>query len=280
MIERTGQAQKTLLFVHGILGSGANLRGIATRIVDNDPSWAAALVDLRGHGRSPLLAPPHTLAACAADLCALESGLPHPVQGIVGHSFGGKVALAYHGLRPALSRVAILDSAPFARPERTGSEQTTAVLEMLGEAPAQFANREAFCQFVTGHGHTRAIAEWLAMNLQRNDGAVQLRSDLSQIQALLDDYFSQELWPILDSSAAATAIVIGGRSRVWGTAEIERAQALAQRSAGRVQVHVLPSADHWVHVDDPAGVIAALTELGSELGSRGAPPASSQRPMQ
>ena len=258
-VERSGQARKALLFVHGILGSGANLRGIATQLVERDPTWAAVLVDLRGHGRSPRLGPPHTLAACAADLRALETSLPYPVQGIVGHSFGGKVALAYHRLKPDLVRLAILDSAPFRRPERTGSEQTSAVLKMLADAPSQFATREAFCRFVTGHGHTRAVAEWLAMNLRRTDDGVQLRTDLDQINALLDDYFGEELWPILESSHAQTDIVIGGRSRVWGFAEIERAQGLAGRSRGRLRVHVLPEADHWVHVDDPTGVVAALS---------------------
>lgn len=258
LIERSGQAQRTLLFVHGILGSGANLRGIATRLVEADPSWAAALVDLRGHGRSPVLSAPHSVAACAADLTALERTLPHPVQGVVGHSFGGKVALAYHRERPDLQRVAILDSAPFARPERTGSEQTMAVIGMLEAAPGQFATREAFSQLVTTHGHSRTIADWLAMNLVRSNGGFRLRTELAQIRALLDDYFSAELWPVLEGGHSALEIVIGGQSNVWGAAEIERARALSDSSHGRVRVHVLPNAGHWVHTDDADGVVVAL----------------------
>lgn len=259
LVQRAEKAQRATLFVHGILGSGANLRGIATRLVEADPNLAAVLVDLRGHGRSPTFEGPHTLSSCAEDLCALETDLPLPVEGIVGHSFGGKVALAYHRLRPALSRVGILDSAPSARPERTGSEQTSSVLQMLAGVPAQLNSREAFLQLVAEHGHSRAIADWLAMNLVRSEQGFRLRTDLSQIHELLDDYFSEDLWPVLAGSQAAMDIVIGGRSRVWGSAEIARAEALSDQSAGRVRTHVLPDAEHWVHVDDAPGVVKALT---------------------
>jgi pimeloyl-ACP methyl ester carboxylesterase len=37
------------------------------------------------------------------------------VSQILGHSFGGKVALAFHAQHPALERVMLLDSAPGAR---------------------------------------------------------------------------------------------------------------------------------------------------------------------
>jgi pimeloyl-ACP methyl ester carboxylesterase len=255
---RGGGAQRALLMLHGILGSGANLRGLAQRLVERQPSWAAVLVDLRGHGRSPAPPPPHTLASCAQDLCALEPLLPWPIEGAIGHSFGGKVALAYHRRRPGLRRGACRDSAPFARDDRVGSEETLRVIALLERAPASFATRDAFIDYVHTHGHSRAIADWLAMNLTRSTQGFRLRSDLTVIRALLDDYVACDLWPVLEESQAEIDLIVGGRSQVWGAAELARAQALAAPSQGRVRVTVLPDAGHWVHVDDLAGVVAAL----------------------
>lgn len=253
------KAQRALLFVHGILGSGANLRGTATRLLASDPSWLAVLVDLRGHGRSPCHEAPHTVEACAQDLVALEAHLPCPVQGIVGHSFGGKVSLAYHRARPDLERVALLDSAPDSRPDREGSEQTMSVITMLEQAPERFATREQFIEYVHAHGLSRSIADWLAMNLERSIEGFRFRPDLTQIKALLDDYFTRDLWSVVEQSSARIDIVVGGRSRVYGPEEIARAEALSASSNGRVRLHMLPEAGHWVHADDPAGVVAALS---------------------
>ena len=52
-----------MLFLHGILGSGANWRTIAKRFIGARPRWGAVLVDLRMHGASRELAPPRPRAA-------------------------------------------------------------------------------------------------------------------------------------------------------------------------------------------------------------------------
>jgi len=47
------RSERTIAFLHGILGRGGNLRTIAKRFVEARPQWTAWLVDMRGHGRSP-----------------------------------------------------------------------------------------------------------------------------------------------------------------------------------------------------------------------------------
>lgn len=252
-----------MLFLHGILGSGANLRGLAQAFVRSDPSLSVVLVDLRLHGRSRAFAAPHDVRACARDLVALERTLSWPVTGVLGHSFGGKVALAYHAERPNLSRVITLDSDPGSRPDRIGSEQTTAVLEMLARMPAHYPRREEFIDLVQSEGHSRGVADWLAMNLVRDASGFALQIDLAGIHALLDSYFGTDLWPVLGHSTAQLDVVIGGRSRVWDEPQRARVEALAAQQS-QLRVHLLPSAGHWVHVDDPVGLRAALLGPQSE----------------
>ena len=54
-------------------------------------------------GSSTGLAGPHTLSACAGDLSDLCAHLRAPLDGIIGHSLGGKIALRWldlHDRRP------------------------------------------------------------------------------------------------------------------------------------------------------------------------------------
>ncbi|HEU4411025.1 MAG TPA: alpha/beta hydrolase [Polyangiaceae bacterium] len=249
--------RRWVMFLHGILGSGANWRGFAKHLLAACPGWGAALVDLRMHGASQGLAPPHTLRAAAADLASLE--LPGPLGAVVGHSFGGKVALAYAASPPpALERVWVLDASPSARPDGRGSEGTLRVLSFLERVAFPLPSRQAFLDAVVGAGFALPLAQWLAMNLKAADGGFRLRVDLGAIRAMLDDYLGLDLWPVLESPPGRVNfhLVLGGRSNVFSPDDVARAEAL--RARGRVELSVLAEAGHWVHVDDPEGLFHVI----------------------
>ena len=257
--------EREALFCHGILGQGQNLRGLAKRLADMRPGWAFELVDLRGHGRSQAPPPPHTLARSAEDLLRLEKTLDRQVAAAVGHSFGGKVALAYAELRAAegrpLDELWVLDASPGASPESlaTGRKGTSLeVLDALRAAPFPFASREEFLRHLESSGIGRPTGEWLAMNLERKDEGLVFRLDLDVVDALITDYFERDLFPALEGPRLAGRIhfVLGGRSdAVSGGA---RARLEEMHRDGRIELSVLEEAGHNVHVDDPAGLLALL----------------------
>lgn len=241
--------------LHGILGSGTNLRSFAKRLAVAFPEWGFILPDLRMHGLSQDAPPPHTIAAAADDLARLEEHLGLRIDGVIGHSFGGKVALAYLDRRgDRLDQAWILDASPSARPrgERAGS--TAQIVAMLETVPRPLPSREAFLAIVAEHGHPRGIAEWLAMNLRRADDGFRLRLDLDAIRALLDDYFAVDLWRVLEDGDRAREfhLVLGGDSDALDAADRARLAALAPRAL----THVLEGAGHWVHVDAPDALFA------------------------
>ena len=242
-----------ILFLHGILGSGGNWRTFARRLVAARPSWSAVLVDLRMHGQSQGFGPPHTLAACADDLRRLEAELALPVAAVLGHSFGGKVALEYASRRPDLELAWILDSSPGARPDARGSESTVRIVQLLETLPEHFPTRESFIDYIVKSGTDRPIAMWLAMNLRTapDGNGYALRVELPALRALLDDYFARDEWPVIErESKTRFHIVVGGRSTVLDEAERRRAEQLASESE-RVRLHVIEGAGHWIHVDAP-----------------------------
>jgi esterase len=266
-------AARTMVFLHGILGSGANWRTFAKRLVTDKPAWRAVLVDLRKHGASQDFAPPHTVAACAEDLVALEGALGR-IDAVVGHSFGGKVALEYIRRRMDTEVAWVLDAAPGARPDRERearapreprtSEQVVAMLETL---PERFETREAFVEYVEKQGADRTVAMWLAMNVRpAGDGnGYTMRVDVAAMRALLDDYFQRDAWSVLEDQArtAKVHLVVAGKSSALDNAERAVANRVAQASPDRTWVHVLANAGHWVHVDAPDELYALISHYAS-----------------
>jgi esterase len=250
-----GEPARWLVFAHGIFGSSANWRSIARRVVELRPEWGIALVDLRGHGRSERGEPPHDLAACAEDISAFATTLPH-VDALAGHSFGGKVALATRA-RMRVAQTWVFDASPSARDGAMDERANTVVhvLATMAELPPTFARREDFVVAMVGAGMTRDLAQWLAMNvIPDGRGAFVLRFDLAQLHALLADYFARDLWDSLEDPARGEVeVVIAERSSALDAADRER----LAHAPPHVHVHHIDG-DHWLNVDAPAAVIDLL----------------------
>lgn len=240
--------QKWMLFLHGILGSGANWRTFAKRLVAERPEWGAVLVDLRLHGESlEGFSAPHTVRAAAEDVAELAAHVGG-VRAVIAHSFGGKVALAFtEAVQGDLDHVFVVDATPGARPDHRGSESTRAIVEMLLDLPEEFADRNEFLAYVEKRGVTRAIAMWLAMNVKPvpNTRRFVFRVDVRAVKEILDDYFQLDLWHVVERPGAARVhLVVGGDSTVVDAADRERASRTAT-------VDVIEGAGHWVHADAP-----------------------------
>jgi pimeloyl-ACP methyl ester carboxylesterase len=252
-----------MLFLHGILGSGANWRTFAKQVVAADPTWGAVLVDLRLHGESQAgFLAPHTIEAAARDVAELieeiEARTSAPVRSLLAHSFGGKVALELARLRSGdLDHLFVVDSTPSARPDAKGSESTRHIVELLTELPSEFPDRAAFTAWIEARGVSRPTAMWLAMNVRPlpNTTRFVFRIDLPGIRALLADYFRVDLWDVLERPRGPMQahLIVGGRSGVVDAEDRERAARCPQTT-----LDVIEEADHWVHVDAPDALRAIV----------------------
>jgi esterase len=267
---------RAILFLHGILGSGGNWRTFARRFVEAHPTWAAILVDLRLHGGSREAVAPHTLHSAARDLGALERSLAIPVRAVLGHSFGGKVALTWLAQRRTdgqedLDVAVVVDSTPSARPDHRGSEDTVCVLSVLATLTAAYPDRDAFVADLGARGIGRAEAQWLAMSLDRVAEGLRFGLDVAAIRGMLDDYFARDLWHLVEEPRAKRLeVVVGERSSVVSEEDRRRLHALAVADGSRVGLTLL-GAGHLVHVDDPVGLLRVVADAVVE-SSRAAPP--------
>lgn len=252
--------RRTIALLHGIYGRGRNWAAIARALTAARPEWAAALLDLRLHGASAAFEPPHTVAACAADVrdrIVRADDWPAPVDAVVGHSFGGKVALAVlaDGGVPSLAQVWIVDSSPDA------GEPAGTAWRMLGLArslPQRVATRAEAIDGLVAGGITPDVAAWMASNLRREGDGLVWALDWDAMEALLRDFFARDLWPIVETPPPGVTlhVIKASESSRLSAAACARLEAIGQ-ATGRVHLHRVEGG-HWIHADNPTAVTALL----------------------
>ena len=235
---------------HGILGSGQNWRSFARQLQQIRPNLNVVLVDLRCHGRSPSEIPPHTVDSCARDLFKLSGNVGSP-DVIIGHSFGGKVALAaLRYLNP--QQVWVLDSPPGPLSDRPEDRhEVSNVISALSKVPMPLKKRSDLKHLLVSSGFSEAIGNWMTTNLKRTNGGYVWRFDLNGVESLIRDYFKQDLWSLIETKQDAEIHLVRAQdSDRWSESIINRLQ-----QQNSTKLHILPRSGHWVHVDNPEGLL-------------------------
>lgn len=104
-LDVTGEGPRVVL-VHGSMDRASSFAGVARRLADE---LAVVRYDRRGYARSRERGGPFTLAANVDDLVEVVGGTPSIV---VGHSFGGTIALRTAAARPELVRAVVVYEPP------------------------------------------------------------------------------------------------------------------------------------------------------------------------
>ena len=250
--------ERWALLLHGIYGAGRNWASVFRKMVQDRPDLGVLTVDLRGHGDSPALSPPHTVEACAADLGPVAQAGPYAVAAVLGHSFGGKVAL----VRAATAetppeQVWVIDSTPDARPP---SGSAWRMLEVLKKLPGPFADRGAAVSAVEVAGFPRPVAQWMATNAVRREGGWHWRLDPGQMEAMLISFFETDAWEIVESPPLGAHIhfVKATESGILTGDATERIQA-AGAETDRVHLHEVDGG-HWLNADNPGALQDLLSQ--------------------
>ena len=246
-----------LYVLHGIFGAGRNWSSVIRRLVRTHTEWNARLIDLRQHGSSQGFAAPHTIESAARDIEELAQHLGERPAAVLGHSFGGKVALQYaraHGQE--LKQVWVIDSTPEAR---TPDGSAWQMLELIRRVPREFKSRDDLVQLLTRFGIATPTAQWMATNLESRDGVYKWRFDFDAIEQLLRDFFEQDMWDVLESPGDMQIhLVKAQQSSVLSPSAVQRVQQLSNKN-GHVFLHLVPGG-HWVNAENPEALLALMTK--------------------
>lgn len=154
--DKSAPEPPTAVLLHGILGCRKNWGTFARRLAKEFPKWQFLLVDLRCHGDSASLKKrgAHSVASAALDVLKLLGQMRLTPRVVVGHSFGGKVALSMVDqvakplARPV--RVWVLDATPGnVRAGADGDDHPAELISFLSTLPKEEGLFQTRC-----HGHS------------------------------------------------------------------------------------------------------------------------------
>jgi lipase len=242
--------QPTVLALHGVRGHGARWRLLTERHTTGLRLFG---LDLRGSGESTWL-PPWSLEQHAADVLETMDHLDLSTVDLIGHSFGGTVALTTANLAPdRVRRLVLLDPA-LDLPPGYVLERATRELVPPSYADVEEARRDRAAHWPDAK-EPEAIDDEIAHHLVAGeDGRYRWRFAAAAVVTA----FSEMTRPApLPPTGVATLLVIAER----GTA-VEQTYLEKLRRANRSNVTITRlDSGHTVYVDRPVETGALVQEF-------------------
>nr|WP_232478684.1 alpha/beta fold hydrolase [Roseomonas rosulenta] len=238
--------------LHGLFGAGQNWGAIRAALA---PRWRVLSPDLRNHGASGR-DPDMSYAAMAADVAETMDAAGLPRAAVLGHSMGGKVAMAMALLHPdRVERLVVADIAPVRYPPALRGY----VGAMQGiPLRAGLTRREADAALAATIPEA-GIRAFLLQNLRFEADPPTWRLGLAEIAAAMPAI--EDFAPPPGARFDGAVLVMAGERSGYIRPE-HHASFRALFPA--VRFATVPAAGHWVHAENPGGFLALLQPfLGS-----------------
>lgn len=246
-----------LVFLHGLMGSGANWRKI-TPYFEN--AYHILLIDQRGHGRSFQPESGYSPEDYAQDLYEILEHLQWKQVMLVGHSMGGRNALCFASQWPdRVKKLVIEDIGP--ELQDAGARRIEELLDQVhtpyvSRAEARRDLLEEFpLRISSSQAHT--LAQFFYSNLEeKKNGQVDWRFSLSGIRESLRAGRVRDRWQEWEMLKVPTLVIRGQHSQDLPLEIFSR-----MRKRENVIGVEIPNAGHWVHFDQPQRFTEVLLQF-------------------
>jgi pimeloyl-ACP methyl ester carboxylesterase len=131
-----------------------------------------------------------------------------------------------------------------------------AMIARLRAVAQPVSSRETAREQLMTDGVPSPIAQWMTTNLKRQNDGYRWMFNLDAVESMIEDYFELDAWSQLPHLNGRTHLVLAANNPIWTQSVRERLDHLSSN----VQAHSLEKAGHWVHVDNPAGLLQMLSE--------------------
>lgn len=135
------------------------------------------------------------------------------------------------------------------------------VLPRLKEVPLPIRSKAQLVTDLTAKGVGLGEAQWLTTNLRlvsSQPEAYGWKMDVAVIEQLFDAFLATDLWPVVrtnDSEEVQIHFVYAEKNVMWTPTVLQELATLAPKN---VHSHLLAKAGHWVHIDNPTGLLEII----------------------
>ncbi|MBP8823663.1 MAG: alpha/beta fold hydrolase [Flavobacteriales bacterium] len=233
----------TVVVLHGLYGSSDNFGSIGRTL---SAQYDMLLVDARDHGRSP-----HTgritYALMAEDVHALFTRLGLQDVVLVGHSMGGKTAMAFAQRWPGLLKhLVVIDIGP--RAYAIGEHAQIVEALATSDLPNKTSRQEVeahLARTISGPG----VLQFLMKSLYwAGPGILAWRFNVPVLQRDMGDITGAIGHAVVE---VPTLFIRGGRSEYVTREDLPQIKEQFPHS----RVETIPFAGHWVHAQAPEEVM-------------------------
>ncbi|RKF17849.1 alpha/beta fold hydrolase [Alginatibacterium sediminis] len=229
-----------VILIHGLFGAKSNLQLCARHLVDQ--GYRVVSVDARNHGQSPR-EDGMNYKIQANDIISLAQDLELSSFSLLGHSMGGKVAMATALLAPdKVDQLIVADIAPVVyQASHAEVFQGLKAVEL-----AKIENRkqaeQQLAQFVT----MPEVRQFLLRSLSKQDQGWNWDFDINALQT----YYSEILdWPNFDNIYSGPCLFIKGSDSEYIKAEF---QTKIMQQFPNATLKIIQDAGHWLHAQKPS----------------------------
>ncbi|MGF1724170.1 alpha/beta fold hydrolase [Photobacterium nomapromontoriensis] len=238
-VEGQGDA---IVLIHGLFGSADNLGLVARSLKDK---YKVISVDLRNHGLSPHCIP-FSYRDMANDVLTVINQLDIESFSLIGHSMGGKVAMALTELAAnRIKHLVVLDIAPVHYLVHRHQNVFAGLREVNQHTVSKRSEAE---QFLAMHVVEPGVRQFLLKSfVKQDDGTYGWRFNVEGLIANYDTIMGwQEIVPFQGKT-----LFIKGQNSEYILAEHRDAIGRQFPSA---KAHLVANTGHWLHAEKPETV--------------------------
>lgn len=242
---------KPLIILHGLFGQSDNWVTIGRNL---SARFSVYIPDLRNHGRSPHSAV-HSYPALADDLAGFieTHAIEKPV--LIGHSMGGKTAMAFALSHPEkVAGLAVVDISPRKYPVDPAVQHVIATMQQIN--PEDYHSRNEFEKELKQNIPDPRVRMIMLKNLYyQSPGKLAWQLNLEALSNNIGQVFEG-----IDTGRKYDGPVLfvrGGRSEYVTEEDIPLINILFPAAV----IKTISGATHWVHADAPEKLADILNEF-------------------
>ncbi len=233
-----GSGPRTLVILHGLLGSAQNWHSAARML---EPKMHLVIPDQRNHGVSPHDAE-HTIETMRHDLEECVDHLKLKKFFLLGHSMGGHVAMNFAFHHPErLNGLIVEDIAP--RAYGTGLKEIVSAMSEVDLS--QFKEKKSIGTALQDKIKSSVTRQFVLTNLVRHHDRLSWRVNLHALGKFADHEIARFSMNETHRFDGPT-LFIGGTKSIY---DISKEKVLIKRYFPAARIVMIKGAGHWLHYE-------------------------------